>query len=139
MAIRENKIIIERVRRAVSQVVPMRAMLPAAVNKAALTMALMALRELRRRRDKDPDLELEITNAEAKNSGDAQEIDRAAPGLERAAQDFDQVAMTPHTCGAFTDYSRRLLLQSSIDVAFVRRDLARMIAQENRSSGAPGL
>lgn len=42
---------------------------------------------------------------------------------------FDQVALTPRTCGAFTDYSRRLLLQSSIDVeAFVRMDLARTLA-----------
>jgi HK97 family phage major capsid protein len=40
-------------------------------------------------------------------------------------QAFDQVTMTPHTVGAFTDYTRRLLLQSSIDVeAFVRHDLA---------------
>lgn len=39
-----------------------------------------------------------------------------------------QVTMTPKTVGAFTDYSRRLLLQSSIDVeAFVRADLASII------------
>lgn len=38
---------------------------------------------------------------------------------------FDQVTLTPKTVGAFTDYSRRLLMQSSIDVeAFVRADLA---------------
>lgn len=44
-------------------------------------------------------------------------------------QAFDQVALTPKTVGAFTDYSRRLLLQSSIAVeAFVRMDLARTIA-----------
>src|SRR6185436_9654315 len=36
-------------------------------------------------------------------------------------QAFDQVALTPKTVGAFVDYSRRLLLQSSIAVeAFVR-------------------
>ena len=38
---------------------------------------------------------------------------------------FGQVVMTPKTIGALTDYSRRLLLQSSIDVeVFVRLDLA---------------
>lgn len=40
-------------------------------------------------------------------------------------QAFDQVTMSPKTVGAFTDISRKLLLQSSIDVeAFVQRDLA---------------
>jgi HK97 family phage major capsid protein len=44
-------------------------------------------------------------------------------------QAFDQVSLTPKTCGAFVDYSRRLLLQSSIAVeAFVRMDIARTIA-----------
>lgn len=44
-------------------------------------------------------------------------------------QAFDQVALTPKTVGAFTDISRRLLMQSSIDVeAFVRMDLAKQIA-----------
>jgi HK97 family phage major capsid protein len=44
-------------------------------------------------------------------------------------QAFDQVALTPKTAGAFVDYSRRLLLQSSIAVeAFVRMDIARSIA-----------
>lgn len=42
---------------------------------------------------------------------------------------FDQVAMTPKTVGAFTDISRKLLLQSSIDVeSFVRGDLATVLA-----------
>lgn len=46
-------------------------------------------------------------------------------------QAFDQVSMTPKTVGAFTDISRKLLLQSSIDVeAFVRRDLATVLALE---------
>lgn len=45
-----------------------------------------------------------------------------------SAQTVGQVALTPKTVGAFTDYSRRLLLQSSIDVeAFVRADLASII------------
>lgn len=44
-------------------------------------------------------------------------------------QAFDQVAMSPKTVGAFTDISRKLLLQSSIDVeAFVRSDLATVLA-----------
>lgn len=44
-------------------------------------------------------------------------------------QAFDQVALTPKTVGAFTDFSRRLLLQSSIAVeAFIRMDIARTIA-----------
>ncbi len=44
-------------------------------------------------------------------------------------QGTDQVALNPKTVGAFTDISRRLLLQSSIDVEnFVRSDLATVIA-----------
>lgn len=39
---------------------------------------------------------------------------------------FDQVTMTPKTVGAFSDFSRRLLNQSSLDVeALVRDDLTR--------------
>jgi HK97 family phage major capsid protein/HK97 family phage prohead protease len=46
-------------------------------------------------------------------------------------QAVDQVNMTPKTVGAFVDYSRRLLLQSSIDVeGMVRNDLTRVIALE---------
>ncbi|HSD36088.1 MAG TPA: phage major capsid protein [Rhodocyclaceae bacterium] len=42
---------------------------------------------------------------------------------------FDQVPMTPHTVGAYSDYSRRLLLQASLDIeAFVRTDLALCLA-----------
>lgn len=44
-------------------------------------------------------------------------------------QVVDQVPLTPKTVGAYTDYSRRLFLQSSIDVeGFVRNDLARVLA-----------
>lgn len=54
-------------------------------------------------------------------------------------QAFDQVTLTPKTVGAFTDYSRRLLLQSSIDVeAFVRMDLAKTIALEIDRAGING-
>lgn len=46
-------------------------------------------------------------------------------------QAFDQVTLTPKTLGGYTDFSRRLMLQSSIDVeAMVRRDLAAVLALE---------
>lgn len=46
-------------------------------------------------------------------------------------QAFDQVALSPNTVGAFTDYTRKLLLQSSLDVeAMVRDDLAKVIGLE---------
>lgn len=46
-------------------------------------------------------------------------------------QAFDQVTMAPKTLGAFTDISRKLLLQSSLDVEmFVQNDLATVIALE---------
>lgn len=44
-------------------------------------------------------------------------------------QTIGQVPLTPKTIGAFTDFTRRLLLQSSIAVElFVRMDLARVLA-----------
>ncbi len=44
-------------------------------------------------------------------------------------QTVDQVALSPETVGAFTDYTRKLMLQSSIDVEqFVRNDLASILA-----------
>ena len=44
---------------------------------------------------------------------------------------FDQVNMSPKTIGAFVDYSRRLLLQSSVDVEQrIRNDIAQNIALE---------
>jgi len=46
-----------------------------------------------------------------------------------SAQAFDQVAMSPKTGAGKTQISRKLLLQSSVDVeAFVRNDLARIVA-----------
>ena len=54
-------------------------------------------------------------------------------------QTFDQVSMTPKTVAAFTDYSRRLLLQSSIDIEnTVRRDLAAVIALKIDLAGLYG-
>lgn len=50
---------------------------------------------------------------------------------QESQQGIDQINMTPKTIGAFVDYSRRLLLQSSIDVeGMVRADIARVIALE---------
>ena len=46
-------------------------------------------------------------------------------------QAFDQVTMSPKTVGAFTDYSRKLLVQSSIDVeSFVRTDIVKVLGLE---------
>ena len=46
-------------------------------------------------------------------------------------QAIQQVSMIPRTCGAFTDISRKLLIQSSIDVEqMVRNDIAKVIALE---------
>lgn len=54
-------------------------------------------------------------------------------------QTVGQVPLTPKTVGAFTDYSRRLLLQSSIDVElFVRADLAATLAQMIQSAAING-
>ena len=54
-------------------------------------------------------------------------------------QAFDQVNMTPKTIGAFVDYSRRLLLQSSIDVeTMIRDDIAKVIATKLDKSAIYG-
>lgn len=51
----------------------------------------------------------------------------AAPN--QSGQTVGQVAMSPKTLGAFTDISRKLLLQSSIDVeSMVQKDLAMVLA-----------
>jgi HK97 family phage major capsid protein/HK97 family phage prohead protease len=51
----------------------------------------------------------------------------------------DQVTMQPRTIGALTDYSRRLLLQSSVDIEnLVRRDLAQQIAIEVENQAING-
>lgn len=49
-------------------------------------------------------------------------------GPTESQQAIGQVGLTPRTLGAYTDYSRKLMLQSSIDVeAFVRSDLAAVL------------
>ena len=54
-------------------------------------------------------------------------------------QAFDQVNLSPKTVGAYVDYTRRTLLQSSIDVeAMVRDDLAKVIALELDRAGLYG-
>ena len=52
----------------------------------------------------------------------------------------DQVSLQPRTIGALTDYSRRLLLQSSIDIEnLVRKDLATQIAIEIENQAINGV
>jgi len=54
-------------------------------------------------------------------------------------QTVDQVSMTPKTVAAFTDYSRRLMLQSSIDIEnMVRRDLAAVLGLKIDLAGLYG-
>ena len=54
-------------------------------------------------------------------------------------QTVDQVSLVPRTCAAFTDYSRKLMIQSSIDVEnMVRSDLARVIALKIDYAGLYG-
>lgn len=49
--------------------------------------------------------------------------------VTESVQAFDQVTMSPKTVAAYTEYSRKLLLQSAMDVeAFVRMDLATTLA-----------
>lgn len=60
-----------------------------------------------------------------------------APTESQAA--FDQVPMSPKTVGAFSDISRKLLLQSSIGIEqFVRSDLARVLGLEIDRVGVNG-
>ena len=55
-------------------------------------------------------------------------------------QTIEQINMTPKTVAAFTDFSRRLMIQSSMDVEqFVRNDLARVLALELDRVGLYGL
>ena len=54
-------------------------------------------------------------------------------------QTVDQVSLTPKTVAAYTDYSRRLMIQSSIDVEnMVRSDLARVLALKIDLAGLYG-
>lgn len=55
-------------------------------------------------------------------------------------QTIGQVAMSPKTCAAWTDYSRKLLLQGSVDVEnFVRSDLMSILARACDLAGLHGL
>ncbi len=55
-------------------------------------------------------------------------------------QTVAQVSMSPKTVGAYTDFSRKLMLQSSIDVEnMVRSDLAQVIALEIDRAALYGL
>jgi HK97 family phage major capsid protein len=54
-------------------------------------------------------------------------------------QTVGQVALSPKTFGAYTDYTRKLLKQSSVDVEmFVRRDLSAIIALGIDKAGLHG-
>lgn len=54
-------------------------------------------------------------------------------------QTLGQITGTPHTVGAFTDISRKLIKQSSIDVeAFVRDDLTKVLAIAINSAAING-
>jgi HK97 family phage major capsid protein len=54
-------------------------------------------------------------------------------------QTIGQMPLTPKTVGAYTDFTRRLLLQASIDVElFVRMDLARVLALEIQNGAFNG-
>ena len=62
-----------------------------------------------------------------------------AAAVTESQQAFDQVALAPSTLGGMTDYSRKLLLQSSIGIEqFVRNDLATVIALELDRAGING-
>jgi HK97 family phage major capsid protein len=55
--------------------------------------------------------------------------ENVAPTESTNAPAFDQVTMSPKTLGAYVDISRRLMLQSSLDIeALVRNDLATSLA-----------
>lgn len=59
--------------------------------------------------------------------------------ITESALTVDQVTMQPRTIGALTDYSRRLLLQSSVDIEnLIRRDLAQSIAIEVENQAING-
>lgn len=54
-------------------------------------------------------------------------------------QTIGQMPLTPKTVGAFTDFTRRLLLQASLDVElFVRMDLARVLGLEVQNGAFNG-
>ena len=55
--------------------------------------------------------------------------ENSAPTESTNAPAFDQVTLSPKTIGAYVDFSRRLMLQSSLDIeTLVRNDLATTIA-----------
>lgn len=54
-----------------------------------------------------------------------------ASNVTESDQAFDQVSMSPKSVGAMTQYSRKLVLQSSLDVeSLVRNDISEIIALE---------
>ena len=56
-----------------------------------------------------------------------------------SSQSLGQVGGTPHTCGAYTDITRKLIRQSSLDVEnFVTNDLVRTVALAIDKAGLRG-
>jgi HK97 family phage major capsid protein/HK97 family phage prohead protease len=65
--------------------------------------------------------------------GEGSDVSETAPTV-------DQINLTPKTLGAFTEFSRRLILQSSIDVEqMIRNELATVIALEIDRAALYGL
>jgi HK97 family phage major capsid protein len=59
--------------------------------------------------------------------------------LDEQSPEFDQVALTPRRCGAFTEISKQLLVQSSLDVEnLVRNDLLSAVAVAIDAAGIAG-
>ncbi len=65
--------------------------------------------------------------------------ENAAPTESTNAPAFDQLTMSPKTVAGYVDFSRRLMLQSSLDIEnIVRNDLAQTIASAMDSAALSG-
>ena len=66
-------------------------------------------------------------------------VDNITGFTQKSDQTLDQVALTPRTLGARTEYTRQFMLQSSIEAEnFVRNDLSKGIALEVDRAGLYG-
>lgn len=80
-----------------------------------------------------------ISIPRATGGGTAYWVGEAVDATE-SDQAFDQISMSPKTVGALTQYSRKLILQSSLDIeSLVRNDLGAIIALEIDRVGLYGL
>jgi HK97 family phage major capsid protein len=65
--------------------------------------------------------------------------ENSAPTESSNAPAFDQITLSPKTVGGYVDFSRRLMLQSSLDIEnLVRNDLASTIAAAMDSAALSG-